>query len=56
MPEWNAPLDELEVNRLELVKAIRRAFKIARAHAAVWEPRPLEPLELPPTEQLGTTR
>jgi hypothetical protein len=45
MPEWNAPLDDMEVERLELVRNIRRA--IARAHevVAVWEPAPWNPLE-----------
>ena len=43
MPEWNAPMDQLEVDRLALRDAIRHEIEHAKARVARWEPAPCPP-------------
>lgn len=53
MPEWNAPIDELEEARINLLYSIRSAFDRAHARVAAWnmdEP-PLAPTQAIPLER-----
>lgn len=53
MAEWNAPIDELEEARINLLFSIRNAFDRAHDRVAAWnmDPPPLAPTQAIPLER-----